>query len=236
MSLNAILFDLDGTLLPMDQEQFIQAYFTEISSYMKQYGYEEKKLIKAIWAGTSAMVKNNGTMSNMDAFWGVFREIYGDKMINDVPRFDEFYKTEFDKVSRICHPTFQAAELVKRLKSEGYRVILATSPIFPRIATECRIRWAGLDASDFEYVTTYENSHFCKPSPLYYDEIAKKCSLDAAECLMVGNDVDDDMTASLANMHVFLLTDCLINKNKTDIDRYPNGSFAELVAFIDSLK
>jgi len=31
----------------------------------------------------------------------------------------------------------------------GFRVALATNPIFPAIATEKRIRWAGLTPEDF---------------------------------------------------------------------------------------
>ena len=52
------------------------------------------------------------------------------------------------------------------------------------------------------------------------------------ECLMVGNDVDDDMVASELGMKVFLLTDCLINKNGLDVNAYPNGSFDQLKDYI----
>ena len=57
MSITTVLFDLDGTLLPMDLEVFIQAYFGKIAARMASYGYEPKKLIESIWRGTGAMVK-----------------------------------------------------------------------------------------------------------------------------------------------------------------------------------
>lgn len=117
----------------------------------------------------------------------------------------------------------------------GFRVALATNPIFPAVATESRVRWAGLEPDDFELYTTYENSKFCKPNPGYYSEIIKKLKCSAEECLMVGNDVTEDMIAEKLGMKVFLLTDCLINKENKDITSYPCGSFDELIEYVNSL-
>ena len=55
-----ILFDLDGTLLPMDMEKFTQGYFKRLVAKAAPRGYEPEQLIKSVWAGTAAMVKNNG--------------------------------------------------------------------------------------------------------------------------------------------------------------------------------
>ena len=119
-----------------------------------------------------------------------------------------------------------------KLKAAGYRVLLATNPIFPAIATENRIRWAGLEPEDFELYTTYENSCHCKPNPDYYRDILDRLALDPAECLMVGNDATEDTAAELTGMQVFLLTDCLINKENKDLSRWPHGGFDELEKFI----
>lgn len=114
-------------------------------------------------------------------------------------------------------------------------MILATNPIFPRNAVISRIRWAGLNVSDFEYITDYENSRYCKPNPEYYNEILNKLNLQPGECLMVSNDVTEDIVAHKVGMNVFLLTDCLINKEREDINQYPRGSFMQLLAYIDNL-
>ncbi len=53
---------------------------------------------------------------------------------------------------------------------------------------------------------------------------------------MVGNDVDEDMVAENLGLKVFLLTDCMISKGGAAIDKYPHGSFPELMDFIRSLK
>ena len=117
----------------------------------------------------------------------------------------------------------------------GLRLILATNPIFPQTAIESRIRWAGLEPSDFVWITTYENSRYCKPNPEYYNEILSKLNLQPEECLMVGNDVTEDMVARKVGMNVFLLTDCLINKERQDINQYPRGSYMQLLNHIENL-
>ena len=233
MNFTTILFDLDGTLLPMDQDEFVKAYFSKLAKKLAPLGYEPQKLIEAIWGGTGAMVKNNGSCLNEDAFWKFFTNIYGEKAIQDKPVFEEFYRVEFQKAASSCGFTPESKKLIEELKQAGYRIVLATNPIFPAIATESRIRWAGLEPSDFELYTTYENSRYCKPNPAYYREVAAALKVDPAECLMVGNDVTEDMEAAQqTGMRVFLLTDCLINRENKDLSAYPRGSFAQLMEML----
>ena len=232
MEIRNILFDLDGTLLPMDQDEFVNAYFGLLARKLAPRGYDPEALVKAIWAGTAAMVKNDGSCLNEDAFWMVFASIMGEHTLQDKPVFDEFYRNEFQQVQQVCGFNPMAAETIRRLREKGYRLVLATNPLFPAVATESRIRWAGLNAQDFGFFTTYENSRRCKPNPDYYRDILDRMGADAASCLMVGNDVGEDMIAGSLGMQVFLLTDCLINKNNEDISRYPNGGFEALLDFI----
>ena len=231
----AILFDLDGTLLPMDQEVFVKDYLGRMAIFLAPHGYDPQSLIKAVWAGTGAMVKNDGKALNEDVFWYVFNSILGRDAKQDLALFEEFYRTEFQKAKDSCGFNPAAVEAIRQIKDMGYRLILATNPLFPAIATYSRARWAGLNPEDFELVTTYENSRFCKPNPDYYREILGKIALDGSQCLMVGNDVGEDMVAQKLGMKTFLLTDCLINKTAEDISQYPHGSFPELLHYIRSL-
>ena len=231
----AILFDLDGTLLPMDQEVFVRDYLGRMAAFLAPHGYDPQSLIKAVWAGTGAMVKNDGKALNEDVFWQVFNSAVGRDAKQDLALFEEFYRTEFQKAKDSCGFNPAAVEAIRQIKDMGYRLILATNPLFPAIATYSRARWAGLNPEDFELITTYENSRFCKPNPDYYREILGKIALDGSQCLMVGNDVGEDMIAGTLGMKTFLLTDCLINKSAEDISQYPNGSFPELLHYIRSL-
>ena len=233
--ITTFLFDLDGTLLPMDQDVFIKAYMGGLAAKMAPYGYEPKQLVKSIWAGTGAMVRNDGSRSNKAVFWETFSAIYGRDVRADESIFREFYETEFQNVRHSCGFEPKARTVIDTLKAKGIRIALATNPLFPDIATLSRARWAGLDPLDFEIITTYENSRHCKPNPDYYRDILETLKVKPQECVMVGNDVTEDMVAEELGMRVFLLTDCLINKQNVDISRYPNGGFDALLDFIGGL-
>ena len=235
MKITTVLFDLDGTLLPMDQNAFIKAYFGGLARRLAPHGYDPQKLIDAIWQGTAAMVKNNGDVSNEERFWQGFEAAYGKPARQDEELFAAFYREEFDNVSASCGYTPMARKIIDAAKACGLRVALATNPIFPAMATERRIAWAGLSTSDFELYTTYENSRFCKPNPDYYRDVMKTLGVSPEECLMVGNDVGEDMVAQTLGSRVFLLTDDLINPKNLDISVYPNGSYEKLLAFIQHL-
>lgn len=235
MEIKAILFDLDGTLLPMDQDEFVKEYFKLLAARLVPLGYEPKKLVDSIWAGTAAMVKNDGSCLNEAAFWNAFCEIYGENAIKDKEIFDAFYSEEFGKVQAVCGYTPEAKAVVELAKENGRCVVLATNPIFPAIATENRMQWAGISKEDFAYFTTYENSCYSKPNPKYYLEILEKIECNPKECLMIGNDVAEDMIAESLGMKVFLLTDCLINKRNADISGYAKGGFMELKEFLKDI-
>ena len=235
MSIKNILFDLDGTLLPMDQEEFIKAYFGLLAKRLAPCGYEPQALFEAIWSGTRAMVNNDGTLSNEAVFWNDFAARYGEQARQDEAVFAAYYREDFDRVRSSCGYTPQAAETIRRLKEGGYRLVLATNPIFPAVATEKRMAWAGLNKEDFALYTTYENSHYCKPNPAYYREILEKLGMRAEECVMVGNDATEDLAAAELGMEVFLLTDCLINKEHKALDSLPRGGFEDLWQWLDGL-
>jgi FMN phosphatase YigB (HAD superfamily) len=163
------------------------------------------------------------------------QSVFGDKIMGDYHIFDDYYRTDFQKVADACGNNPKANEIVKQVKAKGLRVILATNPLFPRIATESRVRWAGLDKDDFDEITTFEDYTHCKPNLDYYKDILAKFNLDPEECLMVGNDVDEDMITTGLGMRVFLLTDDIINKSGTDINQFPHGGFDELKQFIENL-
>ena len=233
--ITTVLFDLDGTLLPMDQEVFVKDYFGRIAAKVAPAGYDPKELIDTIWRGTAAMVKNDGSKTNEEAFWDYAVSVYGEKILRDKYLFDEFYEMEFDKIKAVCGYDPAAAEIVCNLKERGFRVALATNPIFPAKATQWRMQWAGLRAEDFELYTTYENSTHSKPNPDYYRDVLAQLNVKPEECLMVGNDVAEDMIARKLGMQVFLLTDCMINKANADISVYSHGGFEELKAFLNTL-
>ena len=224
------MFDLDGTLLPLFQDDFVKVYFGLLCKKLAPLGYQPDDTVKAIWAGTKGMVKNDGSRLNVEIFWEVFRDMQ--KGIPDAkPLCDEFYTNEFDGVKSVLKYDVSRRALIDKLKSAGLRLVLATNPVFPTDAFKTRLKWVGLDYSDFERVTDYSNSSFCKPNPEYYKEIMNKLSLDPAECLMIGNNVTEDMAAAQTGMNVFLVPEFLENPNELDYSEFKQGTLEDAVEY-----
>ena len=235
MSIKYILFDLDGTLLPMDQNAFTKSYFGDLAKRLLPYGYDSDELIKAIWRGSEAMVKNDGSAKNEDVFWSSMERSLGERVHKDYQVFDDYYKYDFEKSRSSCGYNPDTPYVISKLLDMGYPLILATNPLFPSVGTYARARWAGLHTDDFRLITTYDNSCHCKPNLDYYRDILAEIGADAEECLMVGNDVDEDMIANQLGMKVYLVTDCLINRKNKDISVYPNGKITGLLDYLKTL-
>lgn len=224
---STVLFDLDGTLLPMDQTKFTEFYFCEMARHAEPYGFEKKPLLKAIGASVEAMVRNDGTMTNEERFWSTFQAISGRGEPEEKAILLSFYDTKFEAVKQVCGYNGEAPRLIEDLKKRGYDLILATNPLFPRKATLARIRWAGLDPLDFGLITTYEDSSFCKPNPLYFKELLDRLLLDPKDCVLIGNDAKEDVAAETVGIRTFLLTDCLENGKEEELT-VAHGGFKAL--------
>lgn len=229
-----ILFDLDGTLLPMDQNEFTKVYLQTLCETFAPLGFEPKQLTGAIWTGFERMLSHRSSMTNEEIFWDSFKGVYGESIIEKKPLFDKFYREDFNKIQSVSSSSPDAKNAFETLKTKGFELIVATLPVFPRTAVENRLKWAGLSPDDFSYITSYENSTRCKPDPEYYSEILKNMGLPADECLMVGNNVDEDMIAESIGIKGFLMPECLINEHGKDISVYPQGDFAALLKFIEN--
>jgi len=235
MKTKVVLFDLDATLLPMDQDKYTKFYFDGLVKAGSAYYKDSDKLREGVMRGIGAMVHNDGRMTNEKIFWHTLSLHLGIGKEECLHIFDSFYENEFDKAIQFCTPTQRSREVVQFIKSRGLRVAVATSPVYPRIATEKRIRWAGFSPDEFEFFTTYEDSYYTKPSLGYYSSLLDKLCVGAEECVMVGNDVYDDMPAARLGIQTFLHTDCLINNRGLEYSHYTQGGFDELVEFIKSL-
>jgi len=231
----AIFFDLDGTLLPMDMNKFMKVYFGELCKVLAKYGVPAEKLVEAVWAGTKAMVKNDGTCKNEVRFWETFRTLTGIESETVIAECDEFYTNQFHRARTVTAENPLAIKAVEAARGDGRTVVLATNPLFPRVGQLSRIGWLGLGEGDFALITSYDSDRFCKPNPEYYLDICRRLSLKPEECLMVGNDELEDMyAAGLAGIDGYLVTDCLIPSEEHPWNG-PRGSFAEMLEYLNNL-
>lgn len=237
MSIKHILFDLDGTLLPMVQDEFVKFYMPLLAkSYMNAgVSLDPKKFIGAVWAGYEAMVKNDGSCTNREAFWSYIEPELPISTEESEKIALNFYADEFNQAICTTKPNPVSNQIVKRAKERGFETYLATNPVFPRCATMNRIRWAGLDAEDFKVITTYETCTYCKPNPEYFRGILEEFSLEPSECLMVGNDVAEDLSIRSLGVKTYLVTDTMENKKNLPIDAEYMGTLDELLKFIETI-
>lgn len=224
--MKTILFDCDGTLLPISMADFSRVYFGLLVQKGEEMGIDRESMKKGLYGGVNAMVENNGSKTNEEVFWNVFSSATKTCKTNTEPVFREFYKNEFSALKSVIKPTEFSKKIIEILKEKGYRLVLATNPILPTDAIH-RIEWTGLNADDFEYITTYENSTYCKPNPKYYTEILEKLNLEAKDCLMVGNNATEDMVAEEVGIKTYLVTDILENEHNVDISAFENGSLED---------
>ena len=232
---DTILFDLDGTLAPFQQDEFIHTYFKTLVRRLVPMGYDGDTLVQALWKGVDAMIGNGGTLTNRQVFWEVFTGELGVQALALESILGDFYAKEFDGVRTVLRENVDRSGLIRSLREKGYTLVLATNPIFPAVAVETRLRWVGLTQADFDWVTTYENSRSSKPNPAYYQGILSQMGKQSETCLMIGNNPVDDMAAQKLGMAVYLVTDCLENPGGLPVDGYPHGSFRELEARLAAL-
>lgn len=231
----AILFDMDGTLVPMDMEAFTSGYFKLLAKKLAKHGIEPAALVSAVWAGTAAMVKNDGSKTNAEAFWANFEANTGFPEAVIGPDCEEFYCLEFNDAKVFTSENPLAAEAVKVAREKAPVVVLATNPLFPMVGQITRMGWVGLKPDDFDLVTSYEEDRYCKPNPAYFTSIFERLGLDPSECLMIGNDEKEDMYAgTLAGMDCYLVTDTVI-ESKDHPWNGPRGTFAEMVEMLKAL-
>ncbi len=234
--MKTILFDLDGTLLPMVQDEFVNYYYRLLIRKLEPFNIDPELFIKALNAGAYAMVLNDGSQTNAEAFWIGYLKVMKVKHEGIEEAILDFYGHEFNQAIAATQPSPLAREIIDLGHQKGWRLILATSPLFPRIAVINRIKWAGLRESDFEYITSYENCHWCKPSLGYYQELCEGLNINPAEAMMIGNDPSEDMVAGQLGFTTYLVTDTLENRSGKWFEPDHQGSLAELYQFISQIE
>jgi FMN phosphatase YigB (HAD superfamily) len=207
--IKAILFDLDDTLLGNNMERFIPPYFDMLGNHVAPR-YPKDKFLKALLAGTDAMITNQDTaVSNRDAFWQTFEQLTGQGADELEDHIRIFYEEQFPQLQRVTEFRPLAADLMRTCFAQKWQVVIATNPLFPRIAIEHRLAWAGVPVTEFSYalITAYENMSATKPHVAYYEQILQRLGCGAETAVMVGNDWGNDIEpAASLGMQTYWVT------------------------------
>ena len=227
--MNTIIFDLDGTLLPMDFKQFMKLYFLELGKHFKEHIAPEV-LTKYVMSATGKMVEDDSDLTNETVFMTHFKTYVKEHLAMYQSMFSAFYDAGFDKVRVSTSQSEAMLKSVKLLKEKGYELVIATNPLFPLKANLHRVRWAGLDINDFSYITSFEDNTKSKPNPAFFTEVLKKINKNANECLVVGNDAVEDLVAQVVGLKTYLVDDCILNE---DLMKYTPNYRGSMSSFYD---
>lgn len=235
----AIFFDLDGTLTPLNQDEFLRRYFISLEAFAVRYGLNGPKFSSSLQCGVQAMIKGPQDRTNYDKFWETFLVEYGDegRSREEIEELlEQFYEVDFGTLGKGVVPDPDSAYVVKTLHDKGYRLFLTTMPLFPAIAVEWRVRWGGVDRNLFSRITTYDNSFATKPFLPYYQQNIELAGCKPEEILMVGNNAREDMAAIQLGCDGYLVTNELLNPENVDINQFKHGTMAEFRQFVDALE
>ena len=209
--LKAVLFDLDGTLLPMNEKAFIAKYDRLVTTKYANLGYNYNEINKVFWEAFYEMYKNDGRKVNFDVFWDHLALRFGKEFLKEQHVVYEFFNNEFKDVKTEFLPNPLAKDIVKFVKDNNLLCILATNPVFPLDGVLNRMDFVGLEKDDFDYITNSENFKYVKANPKYYQEILSMFNLKSDEVLLFGNNTYEDGESSLvSNIKTYLIDGCLI--------------------------
>lgn len=231
-----VLFDLDGTLLPMDTHDFMQRYFASLTAFAAKHGIAPEAAVEGIMQGIRAMGANDGTRTNHDVFWDAYSAATESDAAENEELFSVYYRDHFHEVGDGIAANPAAAAAVNTLKSKGYTLAVATMPMFPIEAVHERIRWAGLNPDDFMFVTDYETNSAVKPMERFYEDVLKRAGADARHTLMVGNHNREDGNATKLGCDLYLVTDYLIEADDgVDVATCKHGSMQDFATWCEGL-
>lgn len=231
----AIFFDLDGTLLPMDMDDFLKRYFVRLRGFIADRGMDADAFIAALNGGMKSMGAHHPGQTNRQAFWKTFNQMFHTTEEEMEPILRVFYENDFGEVGSFVTPNPAANRAVEALYAKGYPLVLTTMPMFPEEALDWRLKWAGVDGSRFVRKTTYENSSALKPDLSYYRQNIELAGCKPEEVLMVGNNTREDLSILDLGTDAFLVTDFLLDPVDFPIDTVKHGSLEQFADWAEAL-
>lgn len=227
-----VLFDLDGTLVPLSRERFEPALFQNMSEMFHRH-FPDASVVEAIKRAAFACFHDrDGLETNERRFTNALRESVGERAEEILAALEAHYKTDYNQISAIIrHPSI-AEEALAVVAAHGGIPVLVTNPIHPASCINARLGWIGIAPERFQLVTSYERFHFTKPDPRFYLEVLELLQAKPTECLMIGNDTDEDIEAAMrAGIETYLVTDFVMDR-RDSIEQYRHGSSREMLKFL----
>jgi FMN phosphatase YigB (HAD superfamily) len=230
--IQAVLFDLDGTLIDVDMQRFVPGYLRRLTENMGAQ-VNPQRATRALHQAVAAMFANaDGKVTLENILLGVLQSQLDLSPASYAASLERFCRNDLESLRPMVKGHPLSPQLIEASLARGWQTVLATNPIFPRAVIGARLAWGALDSEDFDHITAYETAHFCKPNPTFFEEILERLQLPAGVCLMVGNDTEHDLVAGQVGMQTCLLTPWSIRRFGASFKADWQGTHDELLAMI----
>jgi FMN phosphatase YigB (HAD superfamily) len=190
--IRGLLLDLDNTLLDIDVDAFVERYTRAVAARVMP---DDPGRGWALVAGASyrMLAERDSSETNRARFLAALAQEAGEDADRLWRHLEEASTALLPELEGMARARPGVRSLVAEAHRRGLRVALATNPIYPRPVIVERMRWAGLDASDVDHVAAMDACRDTKPHAAYFAGLADALGLDLGECLMVGDDPDQDI-------------------------------------------
>jgi FMN phosphatase YigB (HAD superfamily) len=233
-----LLLDLDDTLLGNPMTSFLPAYFEALGAHLAPF-IAPDRLVSHLIKSTQKMISNDLPDRTLrEVFEADFFPGLGLDQAVVEPVFDEFYAQVFPTLGALTESRPEALALVEKARASGYRLAVATNPLFPRTAILERLRWAGLSAADFpfEIISDYQSFHFSKPHPAFFAEVLARMGWPAGPVVVVGDDPENDIApARCLELATFLVAPDQGALPASDSSVHAQGRLEELLPWLDQV-
>lgn len=227
-----VLFDLDGTLVPLPRDQYEPALFHNVSGMFRRE-FPNQPVAEAMKrAALGSFQDDTGLETNEARLRRLLRQEIGDLGDEVLAALEKHYVTDFNRISELIQDQSVADEALSLVEACGGIPVLATNPIMSAAGIHARLGWVGVSPDRFRLITTYDKFHFTKPDPRFYQELMELLRAEPSQCIMIGNDTDEDMEAARqAGMDTYLVTDYVMDR-RGSIEQYRHGTSRELLEFL----
>jgi len=204
--IQAILFDIEGTLTNVDATDFMRNFLGILAPRFAHLLSPEKfskQLLKSL-----EIVKSEPKLgqTNMQTFYDDFSKATGQSCQILQPIFKEFYESDFPTLRCLVQAIPQGVKVVEYAIQQGFLTAVASNPLMPLTAMWEQVRWAGLTPEHFKVIPSMDNFHYCKPNLGFYREVAESLGVKPDSCLLVSEHIEDIVCRELGMKLFFVGT------------------------------
>jgi len=231
--LDAILFDLDGTLLRVQMAEFIPRYVEGLASCFTPYA-KPKKFARVMLGAIRGLIRDegDGQQTNQQRVYSILQQHLAIPQQAAREAFQSYAAEQLDSLQELVQPIPLARQILLDCQQRGIKLVLATNPVFPAFMIQARLRWGDLEDIHFSHLTSTENSCYCKPQSGYFREIVEQLQLAPENCMMVGNDTLQDLSAAAVGIETFLVDTWVVEREGRQWSSDHRGNHDELRRFL----